>query len=181
MTLTEKDRHDKQKCGYMFSNFWMSMLCSNESAAFLWCVWSCNFGAENAHCTAFLESNRLGCFTFYETKSMVPQIKDYCVLSLEWPFFHEKLNDHLSQSLWKFEFSATLFMWTLRSGNSVSSVLNKLSSCVRLVLSQRCFLLASNWKQNGWKCHICSQTLNRLWKMVVDFFVKKMIILNSEG
>ena len=45
--------------------------------------------------------------------------------------------------------------WNVQYGNSVSTVENKLSSsCMRLLLSQCYFLLAANWQQNGWKCHI---------------------------
>ena len=44
---------------------------------------------------------------------------------------------------------------------------------MKLILSQCYFLLASNWKLTGWKCHIYNQTLKDLWKLVVEFLVKK--------
>ena len=100
----------------------------------------------------------LGCFDFYQIGGSVLSRQDYCLQSLEWPFFNQKLNNHLSQSVWKLEDAATLMMWNVRSGNTDSRIKNKLNSCMRLILSQCNFLLASNWKQNGWKCHICSKT-----------------------
>ena len=123
----------------------------------------------------------VGCTNFSRTWRQVLSRKDNCVPSSDWPFFDKKFNDQLSPSVWNLDVAATFLLWNIWSGNSVSRVLNKLSSYVRLILSQCYFLLASNWKQNGWKCHnICSsQTLNSLWQLVVEFLVQKMVILNS--
>ena len=61
------------------------------------------------------------------------QQTDNCLQSLEWPCF------------------LTIPETKAWSGSTDRRIKNRLSSCIRLILSQCYFLLASNWKQNGWK------------------------------